>query len=224
MRNLQDYRNAKGEIWLNVASSTYVLKDFVNLDNHVFLRTLSLYRRFNAIFPKKYRQRHEEFVAAQKSALLLRHDCRKPLFFPDNSVDHILCSHFLEHVFPDEMEAIIKDFYRVLKAGGTLHVVVPDLQLLAKRYLVKFEQGLPCAADEFVEGTILGTRTKGSFKFRLLEFLGGFGLQHYWMYDYASMAAKLKGVGFSISAANTTPSCQYRMDVDDGSVHVVAVK
>ncbi len=222
MHNLDFYRNSKGEIWLNVASSTGVLEEFVNLDNHIFLHTLYLYPRFKSIIPRKYWEHYDQFIQARNKALLIRHDCRKPLFFPDNSADHILCSHFLEHVFPDEMETIIKDFYRVLKVGGTLHVIVPDLQLLAKQYLLKSSQGEPCAADEFIKNSILSKNTRGSFKFRLLEFLGGFGLQHHWMYDYSSMATKLQNIGFSIMKANETPSKQYR--INDGSVHVVVVK
>lgn len=224
MDDLSKYRNVKGKIWVNVASSTYILEDFVNLDNSVFLNTLGLYHRCKMIIPRKYWQRYEEFAQATKRAQLVRHDCRKPLFFPSGSVDHILCSHFLEHVFPVEMEAIIKDFHRVLKVGGTLEVLVPDLELLARRYVAKTGEGDAAAADDFIMGTLLSKHTRGSLIFRLLEFLGSFGLQHYWMYDRSSLAAKLKHVGFSLVETAETPSQQFRLGVEDGSLRLVFVK
>lgn len=50
------------------------------------------------------------FVAAKQKTVMLKHDCRKKLPVPVISVDHILCSHFLEHVFPEEMELILSVF------------------------------------------------------------------------------------------------------------------
>lgn len=222
MKGLDSYRNSKGEIWINVASSHYVLKDFVNLDNHIFLHTLHLYPLFRKLIPSKYREHYDKFREASNNALLIGHDCRKPLFFPHNSVDHILCSHFLEHVFPEEMECIIRDFYRVLKVGGTLHIIVPNLETLARQYLLNRSKGQLDAADEFITATLLSRTTRGSLKFRLLEFLGGFGLQHHWMYDESSMTGKLRSMGFSIMRTNSTPSKLCR--ADDDSVHVAACK
>src|SRR5687767_7601882 len=96
---LDRYRNAHGQIWLNVASSVYVLEDFVNFDNHVLLWLLRLPPALG-LLPPKYREHLEAYSKASKTALLLKHDCRKPLPLPEGVADHILCSHFLEHVFP----------------------------------------------------------------------------------------------------------------------------
>lgn len=222
MSNLDRFKNAKMEIWLNVASSTNVLEHFVNIDNHIFLRFLGIYSFVKPILPKKYWGLMEEYRKAKQKALLLRHDCRKLLFLPDNSVDHILCSHFLEHVFPVEMDRIIGDFCRVLRNNGTLHVIVPDLLEQARRYLAANAEGNPAAADQFVEDTLLSRESRGSFRYRLLEFHGGLGLQHRWMYDYASMAERLRRAGFSILERNETPSKEFRLN--DGSVHVIARK
>jgi len=222
MRNIDYYRNSKGEIWLNIASSTYVLEDFVNLDNNIFIHFLKAFVRFKRIIPRKYWDTIDRYCEAKKKALLIRHDCRKPLFFPDNSVDHILCSHFIEHVFPVEMKRIVNDFHRVMKPKATLHVIVPDLKAQAEQYLIKNRNGEPLAADEFIKETLLSRESRGSFKYRLLEFNGAFGLQHQWMYDFSSMTKKLQDIGFKILEKNETPSNLYRLD--DGSVHVVACK
>ena len=44
-------------------------------------------------------------------------------FIPDNSVDEISSSHFLEHIV--NFEALMKEIHRVLKPGGVHKVTVP---------------------------------------------------------------------------------------------------
>jgi SAM-dependent methyltransferase len=46
-----------------------------------------------------------------------------PYPFPDNSFDLIEAFHVLEHL--DTPFAIMKEFHRILKPGGTLHIRVP---------------------------------------------------------------------------------------------------
>jgi len=51
-------------------------------------------------------------------------DIEKELLpFDNNSVDEIYCAHVLEHLFSPEL--LIAEFYRVLKPGALLHIVVP---------------------------------------------------------------------------------------------------
>ncbi|HEX5926747.1 MAG TPA: methyltransferase domain-containing protein [Baekduia sp.] len=49
------------------------------------------------------------------------------------SVDAIWSSHNLEHVFAHEVPLALREFYRVLKPGGTAHVQVPDLTVAARQ-------------------------------------------------------------------------------------------
>lgn len=222
MAAVDKYRNAKGLIWLNVASSTYALEDFINFDNHVFLRFSRLPSSLTRILPAKYHQYLDDYRSAQRTAPMLQHDCRKALPLPDGSADHVLCSHFLEHVYPAEADAVLRDFYRVLKRDGTIHIIVPDLAGQASAYAKRKEQGDPAAADEFVKATLLTTEARGSVKFRMMEALGQFGLQHRWMYDHASISARIANAGFEIVGENDTPSRDFR--AGDNSVHVVARK
>lgn len=218
-QSLDRYRNAQGKIWVNVASSIYVLKEFVNIDNHVFMRFLGVYPFVKYLVPKRYRPMFEQYREARAKATVLRRDCRRPLPFPDGSVDHILCSHFLEHIFREEAVAILKDFRRALKPGGTAHIIVPDIRHMVDEYLRKSAAGDAGAADWFVGYTLLSRPNRGTFKYRVMEFGGGFGLQHRWMYDTASMTAAMQEAGFVIVEGNETPSRTYREN--DESVHLV---
>jgi predicted SAM-dependent methyltransferase len=219
--NLDKYKNSEHKIWLNCASSVYVLEEFVNLDNHIFLRMLWAYPVIKPFLPSKYHASVEEYRKAKAKAILLRHDCRKRLWFPNESVDHILCSHFLEHVYPAEAVEILREFHRVLKTGATLHIIVPDIAVQVKQYLDEKQAQHPDAADQFIKRTLLTRETSGTLKYRVLEFQGSFGLQHRWMYDAESMTARLVNTGFEMMAENNTPSRAFRLN-DEQSLHLVA--
>ena len=51
---------------------------------------------------------------------------------PQRTADAIWSSHNLEHVFAHEVPLALREFYRVLKPGGTAHVQVPDLTVPAR--------------------------------------------------------------------------------------------
>jgi SAM-dependent methyltransferase len=216
---LDKLRNDKGEIWLNVASSHYALVGFINLDNHVFLYALD-YPVLLPFIPRKNKDLLEVYRQARNKAALVRHDCRKRLPVPDASVDHILCSHFLEHVYPDEAVEILGDFKRALKPGATMHIIVPDLEAQIDAYIERRRGGSETAADDFVRESLLSTPSRASLRFRALELAGGFGLAHHWMYDRDSLRLRIEKLGFQIVEGNDTPSGGFRKD--DDSVHVVA--
>jgi predicted SAM-dependent methyltransferase len=50
-------------------------------------------------------------------------DIEKGLPFDDNSVNEIYCSHTLEHIH--DLLFVLREFYRVLKPGARLTIVVP---------------------------------------------------------------------------------------------------
>jgi predicted SAM-dependent methyltransferase len=57
-----------------------------------------------------------------------------PLAYRDESVDEIVASHILEH-FPFGMvQAVVKDWARVLKRGGSLKIAVPDFLLISAEF------------------------------------------------------------------------------------------
>jgi len=106
--------------------------------------------------------------------------------------------------------------------GKSLHVILPSLQEQVKRYLSAKNNGNPEAADLFIKETLLSRENRGSFKYRLLESFGNYGLQHRWMYDDSSMILRLESAGFHITENYDVPSKNFRLD--DGSLHIIVVK
>ena len=58
-----------------------------------------------------------------------------PLPFEDNSVDVVYHSHVLEHFSKCKAKEFLKECYRVLKPGGIIRVVVPNLEDIVINYL-----------------------------------------------------------------------------------------
>lgn len=62
------------------------------------------------------------------------HDIRKRLPFETDSVDYVYCSHVLEHLEKWEGARLIGEARRVLKSKGKMRLVLPDLELMIKKY------------------------------------------------------------------------------------------
>ena len=222
MKSLEKYRNKQGKLWLNVGAGGYPMPDFINIDNSIFLQLLKWYPILKRFIGKRRCACFDVYKEALKVAPYLIFDCGKPLPLPTASVDHILTSHFLEHLHHDEAEKVVRGFHRILKTGGTLHVIVPDLAHRAVRYVGKI--GSVEAASELMESLWLTTRERPSFLLRWREFVGGFGMIHHWMYDETSMVTLLEKGGFSIAAENSSPSAAWRREDNDSQVNLLAVK
>lgn len=55
--------------------------------------------------------------------------------YPDNHFDAAYSSHVLEHFTPAQARHLISEAFRVLKPGGVLRTVVPDLEATCREYL-----------------------------------------------------------------------------------------
>ena len=59
----------------------------------------------------------------------------KGLNFSDNSFNVVYSAQFIEHLTLEQAESVLKEVNRVLKPGGVLRLVTPDLEELANSYL-----------------------------------------------------------------------------------------
>lgn len=92
--------------------------------------------------------------------------------FRDGEVEEIFTSHFLEHLPGNRVPAILKDCYRVLKPGGTMEIVVPDLLKVCEAFLKASEEerwGFPLMTIFGEQGTPGNFHKTGFSKKRLMQ-------------------------------------------------------
>lgn len=219
--NPNKLKNRFGKLWLNVGSGNNLLEDFANIDCNYLVFFAPFYPMLRPLLKTPARTWIEQYQKLKQHRLFVFANCAKPLHLPPGSVDHILASHFLEHLFYQDAIQVLKGFYVILKQGGTLHLIVPDLESRAKQYLEQV--GDPKAADVFVDSLGYHRPTMPSFPNRLLYATGIFVANHHWMYDQYSFAALLREQGFHILPTNETPSSQWRA-TDWGQVNLALQK
>lgn len=66
---------------------------------------------------------------------VIEYNLLKGIPLNDNDYDLVYHSHVLEHFSESDGRKLIEECYRVLKPGGILRVVVPDLEQIALNYL-----------------------------------------------------------------------------------------
>jgi predicted SAM-dependent methyltransferase len=66
---------------------------------------------------------------------VIAHDLKHRLPFSDSVFDAVYHSHVLEHFSKDQALSFLKECNRVLKEGGIIRVVVPDLEQIVTEYL-----------------------------------------------------------------------------------------
>lgn len=129
-------------------------------------------------------------------------DCRKNLPFKDQSVNFIYSSHFLEHLHRYQVIKVLKECKRVLQKGGVLRIALPDLRLIAEKYLQNDKEfflrveksALDNCADLFMLHIHGGDICSQPSFIRKIQqkFIRG----HLWMYDFESLYAILYAEGF----------------------------
>jgi predicted SAM-dependent methyltransferase len=73
---------------------------------------------------------------------VISHDLRKGIPLADQSINAVYQSHFLEHFSKGDAIRLIRECFRVLKPGGTIRIVVPDLENICRLYLEGLEKVL----------------------------------------------------------------------------------
>jgi SAM-dependent methyltransferase len=67
--------------------------------------------------------------------------------YPDDHFDVVYHSHVLEHLPREGGAFLLRECHRVLRPGGVIRVVVPDLELLARSYLRALEAARAAAPN-----------------------------------------------------------------------------
>lgn len=104
----------------------------------------------------------------------------------------VYCSHILEHLALDDLDAALKNVYLYLAPGATFRMVLPDLKRLARDYCASND---PRASFKFMEDSYLGEKTRPRGLSGLARrWLGNSA--HLWMWDERSLGLKLAEHGF----------------------------
>lgn len=111
--------------------------------------------------------------------------------FPNQSVDYIVSSHFIEQFEPQEAKNFLKECYRVLKKDGVMRVAVPDARKLIELYRdealgIFDETNMGCAEAKTQMGKLLALLLSG----------------HKYAYDVDSLTALLKEAEFKPTPAS----------------------
>lgn len=131
-------------------------------------------------------------------------DIVKGLPLPHGSCKGVYCSHVLEHLAFADLEIALRNTYSLLQPCGIFRLVLPDLELLAKRYFVSSDE---MASVRFMEDTCLGRKSRSRTLVGFLsDWLGGSA--HLWMWDERSMARKLRECGFKSIRRATLGDCE----------------
>ena len=94
---------------------------------------------------------------------------KEPFPFEDNTISIIFTSHMLEHMNNESGINIVNESYRVLKPGGILRVVVPDLEKALLAYEVKNIKWFLTNGMELTGNTV---------ERLLVNFVASFALRH----------------------------------------------
>jgi SAM-dependent methyltransferase len=144
---------------------------------------------------------------------ILAHDLSRGLPLPDESVDVVYHSHVLEHIDRDHVAAFQAEVRRVLKPGGVQRIVVPDLEILARRYLAslgaaradtgrrsRHDDSVAELLEQCVRRDAAAARSLTGWRRSVYTRVFGDarrrGETHQWMYDSENLAALLADCGY----------------------------
>jgi predicted SAM-dependent methyltransferase len=82
---------------------------------------------------------------------VIAHDLTKGVPFSNDCFEVVYHSHVLEHLAKQQAKSFIVECYRVLRKGGIIRVVVPDLSQIIEHYQRLLSLGLKSPEDETVK-------------------------------------------------------------------------
>ena len=207
--------DAQGRVLLNLACGTQTDPQWNNLDFSPYALLcrrpllVKLLRISGFLSDQRYARLQE------LDPTLIRWNLARGIPFEDETADVVYHSHFLEHLERDSALVFLRECHRVLKPGGIIRVVVPDLHLLISAYCAAFadlesgkvltekaqECAVYCLFDQMVRGKVSGAEEQKPWVRRIEHLIRGnaetCGENHRWMYDQYSLGRVLLRTGFT---------------------------
>jgi predicted SAM-dependent methyltransferase len=181
-------------IQINVGCGLTPTKGWLNFDNSpsVWLSKMPyflsyLFYKVGLLGTPKY-----HFIETARFNHIKYANAAKRLPLPSASVDVLYSSHMIEHLDRAEATLFLKEARRVLRSGGIIRLVVPDLRKQVMQYIKSKD------TDVFISATMLTQpRPKLLRSFLRILFVGGTH-HHQWMYDSDSIVRLLLSHGFLV--------------------------
>jgi SAM-dependent methyltransferase len=136
------------------------------------------------------------------------HDLRRAFPWDDDSAEVIYSSHTLEHLSPGEGRRFMRECHRVLRPGGLIRIVVPDLRATVEGYLAGKVSSL-----EFLDALSADPVQPGDGRFKRL-LAPHVRFPHRCMYDADTLPELMRAAGFD---AGLTDAFRSRIE-DVGAV------
>ena len=220
---------------LGCGTKTSNHKHVINVDWSPYIR-IKKNKLLN--FLAKYYLSNERYKKLTKMPKnLLSYNLANGIPFNNDEIDVVYHSHFLEHLERKDAIEFLRENKRVLKKGGVLRVVVPDMELLCNEYLLSIKQ---CEIEADIKGheeyisniieqcvrqTPFGASKQGKIKSSIEYFILGNankrGETHKWMYDRFSLKNILQELGFddikvrSYEESDIHDWHKYKLDIND---------
>jgi predicted SAM-dependent methyltransferase len=175
-------KDINGVVKANLGCGLAVTQGWINVDASLNALVASWPRMLHKVLyhlsgaNRYYSQ--EQYCDLLEKHVFIHHDLSHSLPLKDQTADFIYSSHFLEHLFKQDAERLLKESYRVLKPGGIVRVCVPDLAYAVLLY----SQG---KKEQMLENYFF-VEDKESFLAR-----------HKYMYDFELLKDLLEKIGFS---------------------------
>lgn len=201
-----------GRALINLGSSARVAPYWNNVDFSWIMR----FGRYPRLCDLLHRlgllsdHRYQRILKLDPEAVLW--NLAKGIPFAAGVFDGVYHSHLLEHIDREVAPDFIKECHRVLKPGGILRVVVPDLEKLARSYVGIMDRSPDragrsehtIAVEKMFDQMVIRTprwRKDQKLVVQILEhmFIGNTaraGVLHRWMYDRFSLGELLHDAGF----------------------------
>ena len=81
---------------------------------------------------------------------VIAHNLLQGIPFPDASFEFVYHSHVLEHFSKNDGVKLLQECFRVLDSGGVLRIAIPDLERIARNYLLYLEKGTQNPNDDII--------------------------------------------------------------------------
>jgi len=143
-------------------------------------------------------------------------DLRRPMPFPDNSVDRIYTEHFLEHFSYTDLIELLKECFRILKVGGTFSSAVPDAGRVFRAYVK--------GKENFYDKKYWSSPDWCKCPMDELNWLIYMDGEHNFMFDEENLILRLKEVGFSDVNIRNYDSSIDNYERKNQSIYIVAIK